>query len=245
MQNLFRFIKKYSYVIVFLLLETIAGVLIVQNTYYQSSVIISWGNSIAGEWFNQFKNITSYLNLASTNKQLAEENARLRQEIANSYITYNKREFEINDTVYKQQYEYTEAQVIRNTWNTSNNYVMINKGYLHGIHPDMAVISSQGIVGVVVNTTKNFSNIMSILHVNSKNSIKIKRTGVSGTLTWDTEDYRYGTLTDIPTTHKLHINDTVITSGFSKNFPEGVPVGYIQSFYEEPGSGFRKCVLRS
>lgn len=238
MQNLFRFIKKYSYVIVFLLLETIAGVLIVQNTYYQSSVIISWGNSIAGEWFNQFKNITSYLNLASTNRQLAEENARLRQEIANSYITYNKREFEINDTVYKQQYEYTEAQVIRNTWNTSNNYVMINKGYLHGIHPDMAVISSQGIVGVVVNTTKNFSNIMSILHVNSKNSIKIKRTGVSGTLTWDTEDYRYGTLTDIPTTHKLHINDTVITSGFSKNFPEGVPVGYIQSFYEEPGSGF-------
>ena len=238
MQNLFRFIKKYSYVIVFLLLETIAGVLIVQNTYYQSSVIISWGNSIAGEWFNQFKNITSYLNLASTNKQLAEENARLRQEIANSYITYNKREFEINDTVYKQQYEYTEAQVIRNTWNTSNNYVMINKGYLHGIHPDMAVISSQGIVGVVVNTTKNFSNIMSILHVNSKNSIKIKRTGVSGTLTWDTEDYRYGTLTDIPTTHKLYINDTVITSGFSKNFPEGVPVGYIQSFYEEPGSGF-------
>lgn len=238
MQNLFRFIKKYSYVIVFLLLETIAGVLIVQNTYYQSSVIISWGNSIAGEWFNQFKNITSYLNLASTNRQLAEENARLRQEIANSYITYNKREFEINDTVYKQQYEYTEAQVVRNTWNTSNNYVMINKGYLHGIHPDMAVISSQGIVGVVVNTTKNFSNIMSILHVNSKNSIKIKRTGVSGTLTWDTEDYRYGTLTDIPTTHKLHINDTVITSGFSKNFPEGVPVGYIQSFYEEPGSGF-------
>lgn len=238
MQNLFRFIKKYSYVIVFLLLEIIAGVLIVQNTYYQSSVIISWGNSIAGEWFNQFKNITSYLNLASTNKQLAEENARLRQEIANSYITYNKREFEINDTVYKQQYEYTEAQVIRNTWNTSNNYVMINKGYLHGIHPDMAVISSQGIVGVVVNTTKNFSNIMSILHVNSKNSIKIKRTGVSGTLTWDTEDYRYGTLTDIPTTHKLYINDTVITSGFSKNFPEGVPVGYIQSFYEEPGSGF-------
>lgn len=238
MQNLFRFIKKYSYVIVFLLLETIAGVLIVQNTYYQSSVIISWGNSIAGEWFNQFKNITSYLNLSSTNKQLAEENARLRQEIANSYITYNKREFEINDTVYKQQYEYTEAQVIRNTWNTSNNYVMINKGYLHGIHPDMAVISSQGIVGVVVNTTKNFSNIMSILHVNSKNSIKIKRTGVSGTLTWDTEDYRYGTLTDIPTTHKLYINDTVITSGFSKNFPEGVPVGYIQSFYEEPGSGF-------
>jgi rod shape-determining protein MreC len=115
---------------------------------------------------------------------------------------------------------------------------MINKGYLHGIHPDMAVVSSQGIVGVVVNTTPNFSTIMSILHSNSRNSIRIKRTGVSGSLAWDTKDYRYGTLTDIPTTHKLYINDTVITSGFSKSFPEGIPVGYIQSFYEEPGSGF-------
>lgn len=244
MQNLFRFIKKYSYVFVFLLLEAISVILVVQTTYYQSSVIVSWGNSVAGGWFNQFRNLTSYMNLASTNKMLAEENARLRQEIESSYIQYTKGMFEIEDTVYKQQYRYADAQVIRNTWNSANNYIMINKGYLQGMKPDMAVVSSQGIVGVVVNTTKNFSSIMSILHSNSRNSIKIKRTGVSGSLIWDSKDYRYGTLVDIPTTHELYVNDTVVTSGFSKNFPEGIPVGYIESFYQEPGSGFYTIKIR-
>ena len=238
MQNLFNFIRKYSYVFIFILLQTLSIVLIYKTTYYQGSIILSWGNTIAGGWYDKTKSVKQYFNLVETNKHLAEENARLRQQIASSYIQYNKKIFEINDTVYKQQYQYTEAQVIRNTWHTSNNYIMINKGYLHGIHPDMAVVSSQGIVGVVVNTTPNFSTIMSILHSNSRNSIRIKRTGVSGSLTWDTKDYRYGTLTDIPTTHKLYTNDTVITSGFSKSFPDGIPVGYIQSFYEEHGSGF-------
>ena len=191
MQNLFNFIRKYSHIFLFIILQVVSVVLIFKTTYYQGSVILSWGNSIAGGWYDQTKSVTRYFNLVETNKQLAEENSRLRQQIASSYIKYNKNIFEINDTVYKQQYRYTEAQVIRNTWNTSNNYIMINKGYTHGIHPDMAVISSQGIVGVVVNTTANFSSIMSILHSNNRNSIRIKRTGVSGSLTWDTKDYRY------------------------------------------------------
>jgi rod shape-determining protein MreC len=239
MQNLFRFIKKYSYVFLFIFLEIIAIFLIVQSTYYQSSVILSWGNGIAGEVYNQSKNITGYFNLASTNKHLAAENAKLRQQIASSYIKYNNRIFEVNDTIYKQQYSYREAQVIKNTWNSDKkNYIMINKGSLHGIKPGMAVISSQGIVGVVVNTSNNFSSIMSVLHANNRNSIKVKRTGVAGSLLWQGEDYRYGTLTDIPTTHKLLYNDTIITSGFSMNFPEGIPVGYIQSYNQEAGSGF-------
>ncbi len=238
MQNLFRFIKKYSYIFIFIFLESISVFLIVQSTYYQSSIIITWGNSIAGSWYTKFNTISNYFNLSSTNRQLAEENAMLRQQIGSSYIRYTKRMFEIEDTVYKQQYEYTEAQVIKNTWNDNNNYIMINKGSIHGIQPDMAVISSQGIVGVVVNTTPNFSSIMSVLHSDSRNSIKIKRTGVSGSLIWKGKDYRHGTLTDVPTTHKLYRNDTVVTSGFSKNFPEGIPIGYIQSYSQEAGSGF-------
>ncbi|MBR5784683.1 MAG: hypothetical protein IKY43_05900, partial [Bacteroidales bacterium] len=104
MQNLFRFIKKYSYVFLFIFLEIIAIFLIVQSTYYQSSVILSWGNGIAGEVYNQSKNITGYFNLASTNKHLAAKNAKLRQQIASSYIKSNNRNFEVNDTIYKQQY---------------------------------------------------------------------------------------------------------------------------------------------
>ena len=91
MQNLFNFIRKYSYVFIFILLQTLSIVLIYKTTYYQGSIILSWGNTIAGGWYDKTKSVKQYFNLVETNKHLAEENARLRQQIASSYIQYNKK----------------------------------------------------------------------------------------------------------------------------------------------------------
>ena len=100
MSNLLLFFKKYSYVVLFLVLETIAILLIVQNSYYQSSKVISWCNSIAGGCYSQVASVTSYFKLAETNRQLVEENACLREQLASSYTHYNKKEFTVDDTVY-------------------------------------------------------------------------------------------------------------------------------------------------
>ena len=172
------------------------------------------------------------------------ENARLREQLAESYISYTDEEFVREDTVYKQRYDYTEAAILKNSWSQQNNYIMINKGLLHGVKPDMAVISPQGIVGVVVNSTTNFSTIMSVLHSDSRNSVKIKRTNTNGTLVWDGGDYRYASVVDIPTTHKLYKNDTIVTSGMANDFPEGIMVGYIESLKLIQGSGFYKVKIR-
>ena len=244
MSNLLLFFKKYSYVILFLVLETIAILLIVQNSYYQSSKVISWCNSIAGGCYKQVASVSSYFKLAETNRQLVEENARLREQLASSYTHYNKKEFTVDDTVYKRQYSYIEAQIIKNSYNKRGNYIMINKGTAQGVRNDMAVMSPQGIVGIVVNTTRNFATIMSVLHPESSNSVKIKRTGISGSLVWDGKDFRYGTLLDIPTTHKLYKNDTIITSGYSQEFPEGIVVGYVESAHQNSGDGFYTVKIR-
>ena len=152
--------------------------------------------------------------------------------------------FEVNDTVYKQRYSYTDAQVIKNSYNQPRNYMMINKGTLQGIHADMAVISPQGIVGVVINSTKNFSTIMPVLHANSRNSVKLLRTNSVGSLIWEGGDFRYATVVDIPTTHTLLKNDTIVTSGLANDFPEGIPVGYIEDFESVQGSGFYSIRVR-
>ena len=122
--------------------------------------------------------------------------------------------------------------------------MMLNKGEAHGVRPDMAVISPQGIVGVVVNTTKNFSTVMPVLHPSSSNSVKTKRDNLSGTLVWDGHSHRYATVNDIPTTHNLYKNDTIVTSGFANDFPEGVLVGYVSSLSTKPGSGFYNIKIR-
>ncbi len=244
MNNLLIFFKRYSHIFLFIALEAVAVILIVQNSYYQSSKLISWCNSIAGSCYSQVSSVSGYFKLAETNRQLISENARLREQLESSYIQYNKKVFEVNDTVYKRKYSYIEAQIIKNSYNRRCNYIMINKGTLHGVKTDMAVMSPQGIVGIVVNTTRNFATVMSVLHPDSRNSVKVKRTNISGSLVWNGKDFRYGTLIDIPTTHKLRKNDTIITSGFSQEFPEGIVVGFVESATQNSGDGFYTVKIR-
>jgi rod shape-determining protein MreC len=243
-QKLGEFIKKHSNTLVFILLEIIATLLIVQNTFYQRSRIVRVGNAIAGTWHRGVSSMTGYFGLKAENEHLAAENAALRAEMASSYISYSDSVFQVNDTVYKQRYSYTDAQVIKNSYNQSKNYMMINKGSAQGVSVDMAVISPQGIVGVVVNTTKNFSTIMPVLHTDSRHSVKLKRTNSTGSLIWEGGDYRYATLVDIPTTYPLYKNDTIVTSGLANDFPEGIAVGYIEDFTSVQGSGFYSIRIR-
>lgn len=242
--NLGAFIARYSHVIVFVLLEVVAILLIVQNSVYQRSHIVRWGNAVAGVWHKSVSGVTSYFRLRAENEHLAAENASLRAQLASSYISYSDSIFTVNDTVYKQRYSYTDAQVIKNSYNKAKNYMMINKGYAQGVKMDMAVISPQGIVGVVVGCTRNFSTIMPVLHADSRYSIKLKRTNSTGSLIWEGGDFRYATVVDIPTTYQLHKNDTIVTSGLANDFPEGIAVGYIDEFESFQGSGFYKIKVR-
>lgn len=244
MEKLWEFIHRYNYVFLFLLLEILAIVLIAQNSIYQRSAILRWSNGIAGKCNQGVTSVSGYFGLKAENDRLAEENAKLRAQVASSYIQYNDSVFSVNDTVYRQRYSYTEAQIIKNSHNGTGNYLMINKGALQGVENDMAVISSQGIVGVVVGTTKNFATVMPVIHPDSRNSVKIKRTNSNGSLVWEGGDYRYAIVTDIPSTHKLYRNDTIVTSGFAHDFPEGIPVGYVEGLYPQKGSGFYKVKVR-
>lgn len=244
MENLIEFLKKYDYMIVFLLLEVLAIVLVSQNSFYQSSRIVHAGNAISGRFHAFGTHVTGYVELHNKNKLLAQENAMLRAKLAESYISYNTKEFTRDDTTYKQQYSYTEATVVKSTWNQQNNYIMINKGSLQGIREDQAVLSPQGMVGVVLSTTKNFATIMPIIHSNSRNSVKIKRININGSLVWNGGNYRYANVIDIPNTTKIYKNDTIVTSGMSNDFPEGVLVGFVEGLYPSKGDGFYNVKVR-
>ncbi len=238
MRPLLQFLIKYYNFFLFLLLEFFAFFFIVKSNYYQQSVIINSANSISGGIYKTYDNITDYFSLKITNGMLAEENAKMRNLQKSSFIRTNNSVFSVDDTLYRQQYEYTSANIISNTFNRVNNYITLNKGYNHGIRKEMGVISSQGVVGIVKDVSANFCTVTSVLHSKSKISAKIKKNNYIGTLVWEGGNYRIATLKDIPSHVKISFGDTIVTSGYSLIFPGGISIGTIYYYDVNKGNNF-------
>ncbi len=244
MNNLIRFLSRYYYIFLFLVLEGIAIYFICCNSYYQGSAITGFANSVSGAFYAQCDKVGHYFSLAAVNEQLVKENAQLRSQIESSYVKYTDKVMVKDDTVYKQQFAFVEAKVISKSINKRNNYFMLNKGRSSGITKDMSVIAPNGVVGIVTEVTENFSCVMTVLHQDSKIAVKNKRTGVTGTLVWNGGDYTTGRIIDMPTSIALKKGDTIVTSGFSRSFPEGIEVGFVKTFAKDAGTGFYDVNIR-
>ena len=238
MRNLLAFIIRYHFLLLFLLFESLAMLLLVNSTYYQRSVMQSTGNALSGKFYSSISNVSEYLKLRRTNELLATENALLRQMKGISFIKTDTASFWREDTLYKQRYKYLVARVINNTVGKRNNYIMLNKGRRHGIDKDMAVITSNGVVGTVVNVSDNFAWVMSVLNKQTRISGRIRKNNQMGTVVWNGLNPLYGTLTDIPAHVKIAKGDTIVTSGFSYIFPANLMLGTIEDFRVEQGEHF-------
>ncbi len=238
MKTLFTFLGKYHFLFLFVLLEVFSVLFLVKNSYYQGSVILKSANEITGNVLDLYTNITDYFSLRKANYILAEENADLYNKLPESFITTDTNTFFLHDTLYRQQYKYVAAKLISYSTNRRNNYLMLNKGKVHGIAKEMAVITPGGIVGQVILVSDHYSRVMSVLNMHSKISVRLKSSMQIGTLTWNGENYRIGTMTDIPSHTKLIKGDTAITSGHSYIFPEGVNIGTVEDFRIRAGDNF-------
>lgn len=238
MRNLFAFIWKNYFVFLFILLEIIASFLIVQNNSFHKANFLNSSNVISASIFNITNNISGYLGLRSTNELLAVENEKLHAQSILSFAKFYTDIWIINDTIYEQQYTYLSARVINNSIYKRNNYLTLNKGDKHGVKPEMAVISSNGIVGIVKDVSGSFSSVLSVLHKNARISAKIKKNGYFGSLVWDGADFKIGTLLDIPNHVKISKGDVIVTSRYSAIFPEGILIGNIVDFKINPGDNF-------
>ncbi|HPG32214.1 MAG: rod shape-determining protein MreC [Lentimicrobiaceae bacterium] len=238
MRHILAFIWKHNFFFLFLVLEVVSVILIANKSYYQRSVITKATDGITGSVFSTYSGITSYFTLKQENARLANENARLLNQLKANQVAIDTTTQTVTDTVYQQQYIFTVARVISNSTTLRSNYIMLNKGSRQGIHRDMAVINPDGIVGTVVSVSENFSWVMSVLNKHTKISARINRLNQMGTVVWNGGSPASGTLLDIPAHVKVNKGDTITTSGFSHIFPEGIMVGKVEKIHIESGEHF-------
>jgi len=235
MKNLINFLINYSVVFLFLVLEIISFTLIVKNQEYQKSVFLSSSNSMVSGMYEWSNSVVEFFKLRAANDNLSEENTALKNQIINLQNKLSTLKPEATDSVHfrippEMEYQFISAKVINSSTNKLLNYITLNKGAIDGIRIDMGVISDEGVVGIVKTVSNRFSVVIPILNPKIEISCKFKRSNYSGGLLWSGEDYRYANLTDIARHVQLALGDTIITSGLTSAFPEGIPVGAIEDF---------------
>jgi len=235
MRNLINFLIQYSVLMLFLLLEIISFALVVNNREYQKSVFFTSGNVFVSNMYEVSNSVVEFFKLRTANENLSEENTSLKNEIILLKNELSTLRPEKEDSVHFQippemEYQFISAKVINNSTNKLQNYITLNKGLRDGIRVDMGVVSDEGVVGIVKVVSTKFSVVIPVLNDKIKINCKFKKNNYSGPLQWTGADYRYANLNDIARHVEFSLGDSLITSGFTSTFPEGIPVGTIENF---------------
>ena len=207
--------------------------LIVHNNRFQRSKYLQVAQEVTGRVYSVANRFYSYFRLKSLNADLLQRVAQLETEVyAYQYQLaglLNDSEQGLSFRMDSVIYHFTPAQVVKNSVSLSENYFRLDKGSNDGIQPDMGVLSADGIVGVIVKVSPNFSTAISLLNIKYQPNGRIKSNDYDyfGPLVWDGKDVRYTCLTEIPRHVVFELGDTVVTSGYSAVFPKGIPIGSI------------------
>ena len=227
MQKVIDFIIKKKDFFVFLLLLNISFLLIFNSSFFHKSKVIGFFNGIANMTKENINNFNSYFELKKLNTQLVEENLYLRNMLENASDNYTL------DSLSKATFKYKNARVISNNLSSLKNQLVLDKGTRNGIDKEMGVISQNGIVGIITNSSLNYSSVMSVLNLNTKINAKIKRSSHFGTLEWNGVSTRHLILNDIAETADIRVGDSIITGGMSLIFPEGINVGVVSKIINQ------------
>jgi rod shape-determining protein MreC len=252
MRSLINILLKNSSWFVFIILEIICFSFVFSGNSYQKSIYLNSSNEITGRVYAISGSISSYFGLRTENQQLLQKSAELQAEIneLKDYIfaieaDSLKTEAFLRDSLGQRvEPHFVIARIEKNSISLVDNYIIINKGKKDGVRPDMGVVSQQGIVGVVIDASANYGIVQPVLNPHSRFSCKILNSNAAGILIWEGGDPRYAMLTEYPKYEDVQIGDTIVTTGFSDFFPEGIMVGTIEGYKSETDDNFNSLKVK-
>lgn len=201
---------------------------------YRRSVATYATNAVVGRINEVMTEARGYLSLREQNEALLREKAKLEH-------AYNLLKRQVSDAQAEGKLPtnlgqgsadslssiWLTARIVNLVNRTGELYYIVNKGSSDGIRADMAVLSTNGVVGSVMETSEHYSVIIPIINPKLKLSCALKGTEYRGTLT--SQGLGLPTiLGGLPLHSPVQQGDTVLTSGYSYVFPEGMMVGIIE-----------------
>lgn len=244
MHNLLAFFRRFRIFLLFVLLQVFALSTYFTYLSFPRSQYLTSASIVSSSILEVRNSITKYWSLGENNKALQEENIRLREKIKGSFIRLENPLVRIQDTLFRQQYEYISSLVINSSTNKRNNFFTLNVGGLQGVKRGMGVFSDKGVVGVIHSTSRHYAVVKSVLTEHINIDVIVESTGAFGLLKWDGRNSKFGTITGISNDMKLKKGTRVVTRGGSTIFPKGLMVGYIEKLTPIEGKPLWDVTIR-
>ncbi len=243
MQILPPFFSRIGKLIIFLLIEATCFYLVSNNGVIQRYVLPSKIRDIQKSAWEKRSNVISFFNLYTVNDSLAKLNARLitKNALLSSKVARLEHMLSGGDSALFaldscNEFRFKAVRVIRNSVNSTHNYIVIDKGRKDGIGENMGVITTNGVIGSVRAVSDNCALVLSFLNSNQTYSARIGNKGAFGPLRWGGGAVDEAFLSEMPQHIEINQGDTVYTSGFSSLYPGGIPVGRVESWEINDGA---------
>ncbi len=232
MYYLLEFIRKYYYVLLFVVLEVVSFALLFRFNSYQGSVWLSSANSAVARVDRFYEDTRSYIGLSNVNRRLTDENVRLQMETQALREALDKATHEegVTERLLREKlagYRLIPATVVSNSTLRGYRYLVIDRGSRQGVQQEMGVVSGGGVVGIVYLVGDNYSLVLPVTNKKSSISCRIRQENYFGYLQWEGNNLRHAYVDDIPRYAHVKKGDVVETSGYSSVFPPGLFVGRI------------------
>lgn len=203
------------------------------NNPYQRSKFLSTSNAFTGAYYEKVNNFKSFFETKEELIELKKENLILKKELFKNN-SYNSN----SDINSYNGFEIIQARITNNPYNTYENYLTINAGKNHKIEPEMGVMNSLGIIGVVEYTHQHYSSVISILNRNSKINAKLRNSNHFGWITWNGKSTGFVQLIDMPRLATIKPGDTIVTGTHGSFFPENQNIGIVHKIYDDGETNF-------
>jgi len=232
MYYLLEFIRKYHYVLLFIVLEVVSFVLLFRFNSYQGSVWLSSANACVAKVDKFYGDVAAYIGLRETNRQLTNENIRLQMEAdgLRQALEAATHDTTITERSVRQQlagYQLIAGTVVSNSTMHESRYLVIDRGTDDGVRPEMGVVGGGGVVGIVYLVGARHALVIPVTNKKSSISCRIQGQNYFGYLQWDGKSLLHAYVDDIPRYAHVNKGEIVETSGYSSVFPPGIFVGRI------------------
>ncbi|MBT3182793.1 MAG: rod shape-determining protein MreC [Deltaproteobacteria bacterium] len=191
----------------------------------------SIGDAVSGVWSSYF----ALIGAEEENVILREHVAKLQSDLIRT-DEVQKENGRLRDLLsYKETFPYQAivAKVIANDPKAEFKSITINRGVEDGVKPLMPVIGPRGLVGKIGTVDSGSARVLLIIDPNSTTDVLVQRSRARGLVVGTamrTElrpSYYLTRMEYLRRISDIKDGDVVVTSGFDRIFPAGIPIGTV------------------